>query len=169
MKLEIVVLFVAAAAMFNAYHDGKYLKIVMQYKKYYMMSAYAFVGFAVYLFLKKDGAQGQQMLTNTNSLLKFLPVDRNLSSFLTPLLAQQKAESRILQPSQTTKRSVSETKKKFVAASQHWKCGECNQQLSAWFEVDHKVRLDNAGSNDVSNLVALCRECHGKKTAFENM
>jgi len=68
-----------------------------------------------------------------------------------------------------TKRSVSETKKKYVASMQNWKCGECSKQLNAWFEVDHKVRLEYGGSNEVSNLVALCRECHGKKTAMENM
>jgi rubredoxin len=66
------------------------------------------------------------------------------------------------------KRSVSETKKKFVASQQGWKCDSCKQQLSAWFEVDHKVRLGSGGTNQISNLVALCRECHGKKTAFEN-
>jgi len=68
-----------------------------------------------------------------------------------------------------TKRCVSETKKKFVAAQQGWKCGDCKQQLPAWFETDHKIRLDNGGSNHVDNLVALCRDCHGKKTAFENL
>ena len=73
------------------------------------------------------------------------------------------------QPVKATKRSVSETKKKFVAAQQGWKCGACKQQLPAWFEVDHKIRLDNGGSNHVDNLVALCRDCHGKKTAFENL
>ena len=68
-----------------------------------------------------------------------------------------------------TKRSVSETKKKFVAAQQNWTCAGCNQQLPAWFEVDHKVRLDNGGSNHIDNLEALCRNCHGKKTAMENL
>ena len=68
-----------------------------------------------------------------------------------------------------TKRSVSETKKKFVAAEQGWKCGECKKQLPAWFEVDHKIRLDSGGSNHIDNLVALCRDCHGKKTALENL
>ena len=67
-----------------------------------------------------------------------------------------------------TKRSVSESKKKFVAAQQGWKCGDCKRQLPGWFEVDHKIRLEHGGSNSVDNLVALCRDCHGKKTAFEN-
>lgn len=67
------------------------------------------------------------------------------------------------------KRSVSETKKKFVASRQNWKCGDCRQQLNAWFEVDHVVRLEHGGSNHVDNLLALCRECHGKKTTIENL
>ena len=68
-----------------------------------------------------------------------------------------------------TKRCVSEKKKKFVASQQNWKCGHCQKQLPAWFEVDHKIRLDNGGSNHVDNLVALCRDCHGRKTAMENL
>jgi hypothetical protein len=79
-------------------------------------------------------------------------------------------ERRMLQSGKNaTKRSVSETKKKYVASMQDWKCGECGDRLNAWFEVDHKVRLEYGGGNDVQNLVALCRECHGKKTAMENM
>lgn len=69
----------------------------------------------------------------------------------------------------STKRSVSETKKKYVASQQGWKCGHCQTQLNAWFEVDHKHSLETGGSNHVSNLVALCRECHGKKTAMDRM
>jgi len=69
----------------------------------------------------------------------------------------------------TTKRSVSETKKKFVAANQNWLCGDCKHQLPAWFEVDHVIALHNGGSNEVSNLVALCRDCHGKKTAMDRI
>ena len=68
-----------------------------------------------------------------------------------------------------TKRSVSETKKKYVAAHQNWCCGNCKKQLPAWFEVDHKVRLEYGGSNHIDNLVALCRDCHGEKTAKENL
>ena len=68
-----------------------------------------------------------------------------------------------------TKRSVSETKKKYVAANQKWKCGHCEIQLDHTFEIDHKMRLEYGGGNDVQNLIALCRNCHGRKTASENM
>jgi 5-methylcytosine-specific restriction endonuclease McrA len=83
---------------------------------------------------------------------------------------QKIQENRMMQSGKkATKRSVSETKKKYVAARQNWKCGDCNNQLTAWFEVDHKIRLEYGGSNHIDNLVALCRECHGKKTTIENL
>ena len=79
-------------------------------------------------------------------------------------------EKRILQSGgKGTKRSVSETKKKYVASIQDWKCKDCKSQLNAWFEVDHIKRLEYGGGNNVENLVALCRDCHGRKTAMENM
>ena len=69
----------------------------------------------------------------------------------------------------STKRSVSETKKKFIAANQNWICKDCNKQLPAWFEVDHVIALHNGGTNEIDNLVALCRDCHGKKTAMDRL
>jgi 5-methylcytosine-specific restriction endonuclease McrA len=36
------------------------------------------------------------------------------------------------------------------------------------YEVDHHIPLFKGGSNEVSNLIALCRNCHGKKTILEN-
>ena len=68
-----------------------------------------------------------------------------------------------------TKRSVSETKKKYVASEQNWRCKHCSINLPAWFEVDHVVKLEYGGSNSIDNLEALCRDCHGKKTAMENL
>ena len=103
-----------------------------------------------------DTAQGNRF----NMLNLFLPKPQNEAS----------SEARMMNSGKRgTKRSVSETKKKYVAARQHWKCGDCGEQLSAWFEVDHKMRLEYGGSNHIDNLVALCRECHGKKTTIENL
>jgi len=65
------------------------------------------------------------------------------------------------------KRSLSQTKKKYVAASQNWKCFLCKNILSAYFEIDHKQRLSEGGSNHVDNLQALCPSCHRHKTATE--
>ena len=64
----------------------------------------------------------------------------------------------------SSKRCVSEAKKKYVAASQQWKCAMCSNILDATYEVDHKVDLQYGGTNHVSNLAALCPNCHRKKT-----
>ena len=67
----------------------------------------------------------------------------------------------------THKRSVSETKKKVVAHKQDWKCKQCKQKLPASFEVHHVKPLFNGGTNEIENLVALCRNCHGNETVNE--
>ena len=67
------------------------------------------------------------------------------------------------------KRNVTGLTKKKVAASQEWKCGNCSQTLDETYEVDHKIALYKGGSNDVTNLVALCPHCHRKKTVEEQL
>ncbi len=66
------------------------------------------------------------------------------------------------------KRNVSSLTKKMVASNQEWKCGSCNQTLDYTYEIDHHIPLFIGGSNEISNLIALCRNCHGKKTLLEN-
>jgi hypothetical protein len=105
-------------------------------------------------------------------MVRYMPLDKQSRDLLTPFLdthVSPASEQRIMQSgNESTSRSVSGTKKKYVAASQNWKCNGCQGTLDAWYEIDHKIRLADGGSNHISNLVALCRECHGKKTAFEN-
>lgn len=124
-------------------------------------------------FTSKHSFNGDSMGRNPILQMPTGSQERIMRSGLTPLGSAQvggSAPSAPSAPSVTkTKRSVSETKKKFVASRQNWKCGDCGEQLNAWFEVDHKIRLEYGGSNHVDNLVALCRECHGKKTTIENL
>lgn len=67
------------------------------------------------------------------------------------------------------KRNVSESKKKYIASNQKWKCAHCNNLLDNTYEVDHIIALYKGGNNDLSNLEALCRNCHGVKTFKEKM
>jgi HNH endonuclease len=196
MRIEIVLFLIAGLIIANIYTEGKYLKMVLSWKKYWQMAGIAVGALFLYWLLKKNPANAKQILMSSNEYIKYLPVDRNASSMLSPILdftskhsfAGASSTHPILEmpnPSEMrtqrmmqsggggqggkTKRSVSETKKKFVASRQGWKCGDCGDQLNAWFEVDHKVRLEYGGSNHVDNLLALCRECHGKKTTMENL
>jgi hypothetical protein len=196
MKLELIIFGITGFLLFNAYHDGKYTKVFYSYKKYYKMATIALVAISLYLLLKRNPDKSKQMLLYTNNLVKYMPIDKstidmispifdftskadsslmgalngfkNNNSQMSPVLAAQQ-QRMSLSGQKGTKRSVSETKKKYVAFNQDWKCGHCNNKLTHTFEVDHKIRLEHGGGNDPSNLVALCRECHGQKTASENM
>ena len=193
MRLEIFILGITAFFVYNAYADGKYTKMLFTFKKYYKMIFYACLGVGIYVLLKKNPNQGRNMLLYANNMVKFLPIDRESMDMLSPIMdftsnpddegtgsfmesvngldSSKYNMERKMQNSGKggTKRSVSETKKKYVASQQDWKCGHCKSQLDHTFEIDHRLRLEYGGGNDVQNLVALCRNCHGKKTASENM
>ena len=238
MKIELLILVITVFLMYNAYHDGKFLKKLFTYKKYYKIAMFGLLGIGIYLIIKRNPNDSRKILMNANNMVKYMPIDKSSLDMISPILdfttqgqngggyggynlgnsgnssfmndltnqaggtqypygsgffrnlGIQPSEKRLLQSGYTngeqnntrelnggnsgngrkaTKRSVSETKKKYVASLQNWKCGHCQNQLNAWFEVDHKMRLENGGGNEVQNLIALCRDCHGKKTAMENM
>jgi hypothetical protein len=196
MKLELFIFGIAGFMLYNIYHDGKYSKVFVSYKKYYQMGIVAIIAISLYLMIRRNPGQSKNMLLYTNNLIKYMPIDKSSMDMLTPIfdltsksdncfmdglnkgmnpnfqynpvLASQQQQA-VLSGPKATKRSVSETKKKYVASMQDWKCGQCNKKLSHTFEIDHKIRLEHGGGNDATNLVALCRECHGEKTALENM
>ena len=55
-----------------------------------------------------------------------------------------------------------------VVNKQENACGMCNLVLTPYFEIDHIIGLQFGGTDDESNLMALCRECHAKKSIKEN-
>jgi hypothetical protein len=193
MRFELFLIALTAFIVANIYTDGKYLKTLYSWKKYYQMAGVVFGALMIYWLIKKNPAQAGQILNASNDYVKYLPVDKSTSSIISPILdftskqnfsengthyggqpiidpRQKSSETKLMASGRgSTKRSVSETKKKFVASNQNWQCGNCGKQLNAWFEVDHKIRLEYGGTNHVDNLVALCRECHGEKTAMENL
>ena len=189
MRFEIIIIIICCLVIANIYTDGKYLKLALTWKKYYQMIGVGLLGFSLCWLLRKNPARAHDIINSSNEYLKYLPVDRNTNSFINPILdftrnqnfanhpqsiinpiKQNNYQNRVMSSGKKgTKRSVSETKKKFVAANQNWCCGNCKKQLPAWFEVDHTIRLEHGGSNHVDNLVALCRDCHGEKTAIENL
>jgi len=78
----------------------------------------------------------------------------------------------IIQPHNTPTsklRKVSDQLKKIVASQQSWNCKKCKNILDATYEVDHILSLEDGGGNDIQNLQALCRNCHGKKTMDDNI
>jgi len=186
MKIELLVVGITVFFIADTYYNGKYIAILKSWKKYYRMAIYAFFGISFYILLKKKPMESRSLLHHANGIIKYMPIDKEASDLLTPFFNDFKPQEKRMMNSGNqfngningningngngnVKRSVSETKKKYIASKQNWKCGQCNEQLTAWFEVDHMQRLDQGGSNHVDNLVALCRNCHGEKTAMENL
>ena len=196
MRIELIFIIAVGLIIFNVYTEGKYTKIFYSYKKYFRIGFIIFLAIICYLMIKRNPHNCKNILLHANNMVKFMPIDRASMDMISPIIDFTGGSSSANpyanrdnsfmhnmtgsgaspgpNPSpgpgqRIVKRSVSETKKKYVASNQNWKCGHCGKQLNAWFEVDHKIRLDNGGSNEVQNLVALCRECHGEKTAKENM
>lgn len=190
MKLEILFIIITFFFAYNTYYDGKYTKMLFAYKKHFQIIIIIIMGLSIYLLLKKNPSRGKNLLLYTNNMIKFLPISKTSIDMFSPVLdltssyvnntglvnnlrnnsIENNSVEKIMNSGKHSgKRCVSETKKKFIASQQNWKCGRCNNQLNAWFEVDHKIRLTDGGGNEVDNLIALCRDCHGYKTTMENM
>jgi hypothetical protein len=191
ISTELLIVAVTGGAIYHVYTDGRHYKQLMAYKKYWTIAGYGLACLAVYTLIKRYPAHAQGMTLHAADFVQYLPIQQKYRQVLAPILnfatpapissmvaanngfastvTTVATAARNVTTQRICKRSVSETKKKYVASLQGWTCGQCRRQLNAWFEVDHKKRLDQGGTNEVSNLVALCRECHGGKTAMENM
>lgn len=51
-----------------------------------------------------------------------------------------------------------------AGARQDWKCFLCTAKLPVMYHTDHIVSKARGGSNDPSNLQAICPNCHAHKT-----
>jgi hypothetical protein len=170
MNVSFIILIITGVLLYNTYHDNFLFKSFQVYQKYYKMGLILVLGLGFYIMTIKDPSKSVDTISALNRYVNVMPIDKNTKDMISPFMKSDTPSlARLYQPSRTTKRSVSETKKKLIASNQSWKCGECREMLKAWFEVDHIKRLDQGGSNDIENLVALCRNCHGKKTSMENI
>ena len=184
MKIELLIFAITGFLIYDTYHDGKFSQKILSGKKYFKMGAMGFTGLSLLVLIRKHPTDSRNMLEYATDLIKYMPIKKGTADVLTPIFDFTKTTQRVggMMNTQTpqmkrmmnsgkfgTKRSVSETKKKYVAANQNWKCKDCGKQLDATFEVDHVVDLQFGGSNHVSNLEAKCRNCHGHKTMMSNL
>lgn len=188
MRIEILLFLIAGLIIANIYTDGKYLKQLMTHKKYYQMGGVVIGAFFLYWLVKKNPASTKELILSSNEYIKYLPVDKNITSFIEPLIdfttkqtfandnypmpiinLGQKPIAPVPNEVNKFKRSVSESKKKYIASKQGWKCRECTNILPATYEVDHIIRLQHGGSNEMDNLQALCPSCHRNKTMMETL
>ena len=150
MKLQILFVTVLAVIIF---YDG-YLKgpIATVYEHGKIISGATVLAYLIYSYVQKPA--------DFYTALDFV------QSYM--LNGSGKNITRILE-SKKQERNVTQLMKKKVAANQKWRCGHCSTVLDASYEVDHILALYKGGGNDEQNLVALCRNCHGKKTVEERL
>ena len=177
MNIQWWIIVICILCLYNIYYETNVLKYFQNYKKYYKMGIIVLFGLGALKVLKSSPSMSYENMNTVNQFIKILPMDKNSKDLLTPFFQSNESSNLPVRSVQTlqqsgkksNKRCVSETKKKYVASLQDWKCNKCKQQLTAWYEVDHKKRLEYGGTNELDNLEALCRECHGRKTAMENL
>ena len=86
MRIEILILLVTGFLIANVYTDGKYWKLLQTNQKYYKMGGIALGGLMLFVLFKKFPAKAQDILRGSNEYLKYLPVDRETTSMLSPIL-----------------------------------------------------------------------------------
>ena len=186
-RIGVWIFIITTAMMYNTYKENAFLDLFKKNKKYIKMVGIAFTGISLYAFIQKFPTDTRDLMLSSSNVIRFMPIDKstktalynmtqapsgykeNLYSLKHPNSIKNQQSSEINDNNGRVKRSVSESKKKYVAANQNWHCGHCKQQLDATYEIDHVIELQNGGTNDVSNLKALCRNCHGKKTMMTRM
>jgi hypothetical protein len=181
MRYGLIIFLVTGALLYNIYYDNIIVHKVKSNMKYIQMGGIAFAALSLYVFIRKNPSESGSMLKHATSIVQYMPIDSHSKDLLTPLFSMvEKSQVNTKEvprgepngypnAPQRVKRSVSESRKKFVASNQGWKCKKCNQILDATFEIDHVIELQYGGSNEVSNLEALCRNCHGKKSMMNRI
>ena len=132
MNTNLIILLITGALLYNVYHENFLFKSFEKYKKYYKMGAIVIAALGFYVIINKNPAKGYSTLKAAQQYINVLPIDKNSKDFLKPFMSlspEEKAVQRILTAGKSNKRSVSETKKKFVASNQNWKCNYCDDNI----------------------------------------
>lgn len=192
MRIEFVFLIIVSAICYHIYTDGKWTSQFMTYKKHFQIGGVILASLILYWLFKKDPIRAHKLILSGNEYVKYLPIDPTTSNIITPIIdftskwsassfsnnsinggGREKASITKMMNSGSNnekyKRSVSESKKKFVAAQQDWCCNNCKEKLKATFEVDHIIPLFKGGNNHIDNLRALCLECHRLHTISDKL
>lgn len=156
--MKTLFLLLAIYAIYRLYNDSHiYIQYLLLWaNQNYTMTLFIIGVISLYLFTYQ-----QELVYNGTSLLydfvisKHAKLDGGAISSVSSSLGSMGGTKKV-------KRSVSGLLKKKVGAKQMWKCNRCSTMLDETYEVNHIIPLEEGGSNQETNLEALCRTCHGK-------
>src|SRR6056300_83658 len=86
MRFELVIMLIAGFLMANIYTEGKYMNMLVSWKKYYQMAGVAFAALMFYILIKKNPLRAREIVSTSNDYIKYLPIDRNASNIISPIL-----------------------------------------------------------------------------------
>ena len=150
MKIELIVLMLIGLTLLYETYVKTHITQLYSYGK--VLTLIGLGIYIIYLYLYKP----TEYYTVLEMAKEYL-LNNSIKTPLTNLVGKKES------------RNVTGLMKKKVAANQKWQCGHCRNILDASFEVDHIIALFKGGTNQESNLIALCRNCHGNKTVNERL
>jgi hypothetical protein len=190
VRRSFLVIAICAVIIGDILTGGALQRKAFTLKRYGQAAMIALVGLGVLVLVNRPGADKMGMMQTASNVVSAMPTSAT-TSLLQSGIGFMGGHATTLTPNPThmgggfgggsgsgpggaggvtvPKRSVSDARKKVVAAGQGWTCAHCHETLEASYEVDHVVELQDGGTNDVSNLMALCRNCHGRKTLDQRL
>lgn len=190
LKRSLLVVLICGVVIWDILTNGSIQKKLTDIKKYGKAAMILIIGLGVLLMVNKPEHSNADMITTASHIVSAMPASSttrlmrgglgfmaNGGGLSWPAADNERGSVAVGHSSgiaaggspKIKARSVSEARKKAVAASQGWRCSACNDMLSATYEVDHIVELQDGGSNEISNLTAMCRNCHGEKTLQQRL
>ena len=135
----------------------------MSLRKYLIICLLIILGYLIVDYYKLFGNYWEfiQILPIPNNLkriIKYINTETRQRRYRTPIKYKKKQH-----------RNVNGLHKKMVASNQQWKCASCRNILEYTYEIEHINTLYQGGNNNLDNLQALCRNCHGRKTAQDTL
>jgi len=141
----------------------------MSLRKYLIICLLIILGYLIVDYFKLFG--------NYWEFIQILPIPNNLKRIIKYINRVSSPNTQSIKSShrppinykKRQRRNVNGLHKKMVASNQQWKCALCHSMLDYTYEIDHIDPLYQGGNNNLDNLQALCRNCHGRKTAQDTL
>ena len=163
--MNILFFFIITVLVLKYFFDISYVNNIYKWLK-----IFAILILLLLLYKYYNNEELKNSIVNSINKVDKVPVERTFVDISNYINSDNKHSSISNDAKkQKVKRNVTNGQKKYVASIQKWRCGHCDKLLDASYEVDHILALYKGGTNDLTNLVALCRNCHGMKTTKERL
>ena len=86
MRFELWIIIITALFIVNAYYDNFLTNIYSKNKKYVQIVTYGLIGLAVLYYFRTNPKQSKEMVYQASNVLNILPIDRNATNLLNPMI-----------------------------------------------------------------------------------